>query len=183
MTTASHELALWVINTGKGYDRRCHAARQANPTYAAHLFANFAMDGARLYEKEFGTPGERIFAAEDMLLAAAELAEYYARHVAETDALAKLPPVLNLVFDGADNGNCRVYFKGTGHYAKRLYCWQMDGIPNEKPFVLYRCSRDGEPEAPVRPELIGETELPAASDDDERILRDLRNFLATKAEG
>lgn len=184
MTTASHELALWVINTGEGYGDRCAAARQVtHPSYKAYRFKRFASDGASAYEREFGTPGEHVFTAEDILLAAAELAEYYARHVAEADAADKAAPMLNLAFDDTDSGNCRVYFKGAGHYAKRLYCWQMDGIPNEKPFVLYRCSRDGEPEAPVRLDLIGETELPAASDDDERILRDLRDFLATKAEG
>lgn len=170
MTIASHELALCIIHTGEGYRERCDAARTAarSPTLGSLRFGGIARDGARKYEKEFGTPGDTIFTAEDILAAAAELAEYYAQHVAETDA----PPKIDLEYDGADNGNCRVYYKAAG----RLYCWQMDDFQN-KVFVLYSCSRDGEPSSPVRPECIGTTQQPKG---EEAIERELREFLAAR---
>lgn len=42
-----------------------------------------------------------------------------------------------------DNGNCRVYYKD----GRKLYCFQEDKAGE---FSFYTCSRDGEPESPVK---------------------------------
>jgi hypothetical protein len=84
MTIASHELALYEINTGKRYDRRCSAARMHWRLGPAE-FTAIAKEAAREYIIEFCDPDSRetVFTTEDVLACAAELAEYYARHVAE----------------------------------------------------------------------------------------------------
>lgn len=87
MTTESHELALTEINNGDRYDIQCSAARMS-PSAAAGTFHSIASAAAREYEHEFPpSEGGRLLTAEDILLAAAELAEYYANHIRETDAL------------------------------------------------------------------------------------------------
>jgi hypothetical protein len=90
MTIASHELALNEINEGKRYRRRCAAARHPASQQAA-TFADIARQAARDYERQFGAPDDfgRVFTAEDILLAAAELSDYYTRHNAENDAMEK----------------------------------------------------------------------------------------------
>lgn len=87
MTTASHELALCLINENTDrfpYQRRVDAARK-NRVGQLNSFCLMADHFARHYEREYGD-GTELFTAEDILLAAAEVAEYYARHVAEMDA-------------------------------------------------------------------------------------------------
>lgn len=88
----AHELALFIINTAAGYPRRCAVARDVlacphfpvAPRTAALEWAQIATRGARDYEREFGSPDASSFTAADILAAAAELADYYAAHVAET---------------------------------------------------------------------------------------------------
>lgn len=79
--------------------------------------------------------------------------------------------MLNLKYKLAENGNCRVYYTANGNY----YCWQLTN--NRGDFELLTCSRNGEPECPVRLDYPVMTELPKG---DERIERDLRAFLALK---
>lgn len=74
---------------------------------------------------------------------------------------------INFKYHSADNGNCRVYYKAN----KRLYCWQL---VTKDAFELLSCSRDGEPSCPIKPEYIGQTELPKGG---EAIERELANFL------
>jgi hypothetical protein len=82
MTIASHELALCVINTGEGYPHRCETARLVSRHGRAVEWARIANAGAYAYEREHGAGGP-IFTIEDVLACAAELAEYYERHVKE----------------------------------------------------------------------------------------------------
>ena len=86
MTIASHELALYEINTGKRYDRRCRIARYPAHS-AASCWLDIAKQAARDYERDFGTPGEGIFTCADLLECALELAAYYAEHMAERDEM------------------------------------------------------------------------------------------------
>jgi hypothetical protein len=88
MTIGSHELALTIINDGKGYEERCDIARGTSPSYKAYRWLRVAQAGAVAYQREFGSPGTPCFTGEDILLAAAELFEYYAEHIAECDAAA-----------------------------------------------------------------------------------------------
>jgi hypothetical protein len=88
MTTGSHELALTIINDGDGYTERKHLAeypqdRGAQVRYVAQQWLHVASDGAKAYDKAFGTPNTSSFTVEDILLAAIELADYYAQHVKE----------------------------------------------------------------------------------------------------
>jgi len=46
-----------------------------------------------------------------------------------------------LRFDYEDSGNCRVYYRES----RRRYCFQKSGAG----FILYVCSRDGEPDYDV----------------------------------
>ncbi len=90
MTTASHELAITIINEGKNYDDRLKVARYVRATFAATCWTRIAVDGARAYEREFGALDDygKVFTTEDILLCAVELAEYYAQHIKESDAAA-----------------------------------------------------------------------------------------------
>jgi hypothetical protein len=85
--TQGRELALTIINTGEGYEDRCAIARVTRmPRLQATNWLSVAHRGARRYEREF--PGAK-FSAVDILACAAELADYYAQHVAETDRLGE----------------------------------------------------------------------------------------------
>ena len=92
MTTESHELALTIINDGEGYKKRCTIAFDARArksagraSLTAFRWYNVASEGAAEYERQFGTPTTAsCFTAEDILLAAAELAEYYDNHIKES---------------------------------------------------------------------------------------------------
>lgn len=93
MTTGSHELALTIINDGAGYKKRCQIARDVlkrntfgATSYAAYRWFNVASAGAGAYERQFGSPNASCFTVEDILLAAVELAEYYATHISEIAA-------------------------------------------------------------------------------------------------
>ena len=85
MTIGSHELALTVINDEEGYEKRCAIARHGRASksagrasFTAFRWYNVANEGAIKYERRFGTPATAsCFTAADILLAAAELAEYY----------------------------------------------------------------------------------------------------------
>jgi len=77
---------------------------------------------------------------------------------------------LSLRYLSSDNGNCRVYYKSK---AGRLYCWQLRSIV-QGDFELLTCSRDGEPDCPVREDWPVITEWPTG---DERVDADLRAFL------
>lgn len=87
MSIASHELALYEINTGKRYQRRCNTARYS-ASIAASCWVDIARQAARDYERDFGAPGDEIFTASDLLECALELAAYYAEHVAEVETAA-----------------------------------------------------------------------------------------------
>lgn len=80
---ASSALALYIINTGELYERNCTAARLASRKARAQMFVCIACDGAERYERDFGDGNRRPFGDADVLMCAAELAEYYAQHVAE----------------------------------------------------------------------------------------------------
>ncbi len=89
MTIASNDLALTIINDGKGYDDRCRTARLAaypdsRASNSARRWLDITITGACAYDKQFRSPGESSFSVEDLLLAAVELAEYYAQHITET---------------------------------------------------------------------------------------------------
>lgn len=94
MTIGSHELALTIINDGKGYPRRKKAGelllRPAEPRLMVRdmtrEFIAIALEGAREYERQFGSPGASCFTVEDICLAAGELAEYYTQHAKECEA-------------------------------------------------------------------------------------------------
>ena len=88
----AHELALAIINDGGGYERRCAIARRAtakengrggNAQTDALAWLSVALDGARKYERQFGSYGASCFTPSDILGAAIELCEYYAQHIAE----------------------------------------------------------------------------------------------------
>ena len=84
---------------------------------------------------------------------------------------ARAAPLINLSYMHADNGNCRVYYRGSN---KRLYCWQLADHRTGK-FELLSCSKDGEPDCPVRMECFAETPEPTG---DEPIESELREFLS-----
>ena len=86
MTIASHELALYEINTGSRYNRRCRIIGYP-PRHAAGCMLDIVNAAARDYQRDFGTPGTAIFSATDLLECAVELLEYYAEHVAEIAAV------------------------------------------------------------------------------------------------
>jgi len=96
MSVKSAELALTITNAGKGYARRLGLARTArdqatnagSQRMTAEAWTRVASDGARAWERQFGCYAASYFTALDILQAAAELAEYYAGHLAEIDALA-----------------------------------------------------------------------------------------------
>ncbi|KKM74801.1 hypothetical protein LCGC14_1396640 [marine sediment metagenome] len=95
MTHRSHELALCIINDsgdgpgpryGTSYRTRAGMGRKSDPG----PWLTVALVGAEAYNRKYGTPGDHyssMFPASDLLLAAAELAEYYTNHAAECDAL------------------------------------------------------------------------------------------------
>ena len=103
--TGARELALMAINEGgeNGADYRARCAIEWARTYepggtaeqltqaaeriAARRWLDVALNTARAYERRYGTRGTSSFTAADILAASLELAEYYARHLAEmTDA-------------------------------------------------------------------------------------------------
>ena len=83
MTIGSHELALTIINDGAGYAERCQIAKvgamQCSALMAqisASHWLRVATEGARVYERQFGTPATASsFTPEDILLQLR--AEYY----------------------------------------------------------------------------------------------------------
>lgn len=86
-THASHKLAEAVINDGSGdhgtsYPQRLKIAREPQERVKAYLWYQCARRGANGLERRFGDE----FNACDILLAAAELCDYYEHHVAEVDA-------------------------------------------------------------------------------------------------
>ena len=93
MTRESNELALCLINENTDvfpYEARCSIARNEPtsggltvPLQWAALLERYA----DWYQREYEIT-ER-FAASTILAAAAEVAEYYERHVAEMDAVAR----------------------------------------------------------------------------------------------
>lgn len=95
MTDTSHELALCIINDntadyGTTYNQRLAIARQPRVTAQAMGWSSNARVAAARYVKKFGAKGdtaETVFTAADILLCAAELAEYYATHIAEIERL------------------------------------------------------------------------------------------------
>ena len=95
-TTESHELALCIINDGDGsqcgfsYNERCRFGERFTALTGvsctnAGLSVDMAKRAARWYVREFGAPDDmgKIFTARDILLAALEVADYYAEHVKE----------------------------------------------------------------------------------------------------
>lgn len=93
MTLASDELALTVTSSdGAGYPRHVALARMAvserpgDARIAAGGWVRVAVDAARAWERQFGTMAENHFSTADILRAAAEIADYYAKHLAELEA-------------------------------------------------------------------------------------------------
>ena len=92
MTTESHELALCIINDGDGsfcnrsYNERLKCARKHDTPALARQWLYMATGAAKEYKNQFGAPGDHIFTAEDTLLTALEVREYYLDHVQEIDA-------------------------------------------------------------------------------------------------
>lgn len=94
MSIGGHELALCVINEGKGYEERKKSgettlANPDAPRAMALRWLTITLDGVRAYEKSFGSPGASSFTVCDILDAASELAEYYENHARENGALKK----------------------------------------------------------------------------------------------
>ena len=84
MSIGSHELALTIINTGEGYERRMAIARSCRKKHtalnvhaAARDWSSIVREGARHYEMQFGSKGASCFTVEDLLECASELAGYY----------------------------------------------------------------------------------------------------------
>lgn len=73
----------------------------------------------------------------------------------------------------ADNGNCRVYYRGT--HTGGLYCWQVTESAGNN-FELLTCSKDGEPDCPLKRDHYGTSELPRGS---EWVEQKLREYLKT----
>src|SRR5215467_5246430 len=92
ISDGSHELALTIINDGKGYAQRTAFGRRAyegklsdfGVQNLAHRWLQIATAGARAYERQFGSPGASCFTAADILGAAIEVADYYEQHARET---------------------------------------------------------------------------------------------------
>jgi hypothetical protein len=95
-STGAHELALTIINDGKGYPRRVKAGELIlDPAYPrlmvrdmAREWLAIAQEGAKEYERQFGSAGASCFTVSDILGAAIELAEYYENHARESAAIA-----------------------------------------------------------------------------------------------
>lgn len=92
-TPASRHLALCIINDGNGgygttYRHRCDITRaKSTPGILAERWARTAATGARALERLFPpAEGGQSYSAADILLAAAELCDYYAQHVKEIDS-------------------------------------------------------------------------------------------------
>lgn len=56
--------------------------------------------------------------------------------------------IRKLRYRNVEEGYCRVYYTAPGKQADWLYCWQMDGEP-EDGFTLYLCTLEGEPLVPI----------------------------------
>ena len=95
-TVESHELALYIINSDTKalpYAERVNLARMSEkwrdrvPAHTTLQWAGIAKRAATRYEREFGARDDvgKIFSAQDVLLAAAEVADYYERHVQEME--------------------------------------------------------------------------------------------------
>lgn len=78
---------------------------------------------------------------------------------------------INFKYHSAHNGFCRVYYTAN----RRLYCLQAS---HGTEFEMLSCSQDGEPSCPIRPEAIGNIEMPKG---DESIEAELTAFLQTGA--
>ena len=94
---AGYELALTIINEGGLYARCQQVARDATRREQGHgaaaqcsalAWLSIALDGARRYERQFGSYGASCFADVDILAAAIEIAEHFHRELTETTALA-----------------------------------------------------------------------------------------------
>lgn len=86
MTDKSNELALCIINDGSSYEHRLHVARREQRLQPVP-WVLVCTDAARKYAREFHTQSHwsTVFTPEDILLCAAELANYYAEHIKEID--------------------------------------------------------------------------------------------------
>lgn len=78
------EIALVVINGAEDYQDRLATARSTSPHVAAMAWAGISGSVARKLAREFGDA----YTVADILRAAAEMAEYYCKHVAEIDRAA-----------------------------------------------------------------------------------------------
>ncbi len=88
MTTESHELALALINENTdafSYKERLGLARRS-PWVNVSGWAFMLQRYAKWYEGEYDERPGGVFSPVDVLLAAAEVAEYYAEHIKEVDA-------------------------------------------------------------------------------------------------
>lgn len=97
LSEGAHELAMTIINDGAGYQRRKTVGElmldpiepRLMARQAARDWLNIALEGAREYEREFGSPGASSFTVTDILGAAIELADYYENHARDSAALEK----------------------------------------------------------------------------------------------
>ena len=92
MTTESHKLALSLINENTeafSYKARLELARRSpwiTVSGWAFMLQRYANRAEEWYEQKFDERPGGVFSPVDVLLAAAEVAEYYAEHVKEVDA-------------------------------------------------------------------------------------------------
>lgn len=93
MSFASDELALTITSSdGAGYPRHVALARMARykvtpakARMAAEGWVRVASDAARKWERQFGTMAATKFSTADILQAAVDVADYYAKHLAEME--------------------------------------------------------------------------------------------------
>lgn len=77
-------LALYIINTNTptcAYQRRCDIARRPTSTITAASWTKVVVDGIREYEREIAP--NIVVSTGSRLRLAAELADYYEKHIAE----------------------------------------------------------------------------------------------------
>ncbi len=90
MTAESHELALCLINENTGrfpYQERVELGKCWKTKTAAKAWAHIVTEYAHWYAEQYDEIAEApIFSTIDILLAAADVAEYYRQHVQEIAA-------------------------------------------------------------------------------------------------
>ena len=93
-STESYELFLYAVNTGRLYQNVIAVVRNLarkyrkgiyDPDIARDAYYPIACEAAKMYQREFCTPGDTIFSVSDRFTAAAEMEEYYRENVINND--------------------------------------------------------------------------------------------------